>query len=179
MDAPAILGILGFCLSLGLGLLEYRRYHLPLQLRLREVDLMAVSGDIYLVLLRVAFVNPALRGRTVYQLRLQPQGDAKVWRPPPQYREDRSSISYAIASVGGQSQTVVLPKSEILQLPLDIPPHQSRTGWVALVVQPGTLQAPQHFPCFDAALIAQDVSLRNVARISEQIELRTYTLHLD
>ena len=180
MNAPAVLGVLGFVLSSALAILGYRRYYLALQLRIREVDLVGAAGSTYLVLLRIAFVNPSSRGITVYQLRLRAQGDAKVAQPHRQYKEDRSNVSYSIPSAGGL--TTVLPKSETLQFPLDIPPHQSRAGWMPLVAVLGESETSSqgnkaHHPLyFDVVLDAENISSKSIAKASERIELRTYML---
>jgi hypothetical protein len=89
---------------------------------------------IALVLIRLAFVNPSSRYKTVVDV--QPRSEQEriaVRAIPPIYHQGLSEISYKLAS--GEVQS--LPISVSLQVPLDIPPHQSQSKWLAVSVKCG------------------------------------------
>lgn len=63
-----IIGILGFLLASALAVLEWRRYHIPLRMRLREVRYVGSTKDTHLVLLLLTFVNESSVGKVAYSL---------------------------------------------------------------------------------------------------------------
>ena len=172
MTTPNILGILGFGLALALAVLEICRYHKRLQLRVRQIDLIGSSGDIYLVLLLLTFVNPALVGKTVYHVAVGKPNKKDVSRPNYQYEG-----GHRIARVSLTNDVRIyadLEADESLEVPLDILPHQSQSGWIA--VQIANVEKVDGIPKVRLVVYAYDVSDKTVAKFDGVFELKTHSI---
>jgi hypothetical protein len=140
-------------------------------LKVREVQYIGSSGGIHLVLLRLTFMNPKKNGITVYHLGLGAPGQKEVSKP--NYDNDESNL-IRISLTGDQQVGVEVEASNILILPLDVPPHKSRNKWVALQIHFDPLvSSNQNIPLM---LIAEDIAGNTVAEYRESIELKTYTV---
>ncbi len=170
-----IVGISGFLLAFYLMIQEWHRYHLPLHMTLREVKYRQSYslGDTHLVLLSLAFVNPSSAGRTVFHI-LGGGRDIIDLKPYPYRRMEGQSEIELITPNGGMKLKVPIP--ELFWLPLDIPPHQSRTRWYPALIQTkqgvGVNQSQQ----VHIHLTVKDVLGKELASIDQKIELKTYVL---
>jgi hypothetical protein len=172
MDIVGALGVLGFGLALALAVLEYHRYHISLKMRVREIRLVGSSRDMFLVLLRVTFVNPATKGRTVFHLRVGAPDREAASQPPYEYDEDYDTLVYELPT--SRNVRVHLSLAETLQLPLDIPPHQSRSHWFPVAIQRESVGTD--IPSICMHLLAEDVDEKTIAQFHQSIELRTHTI---
>jgi len=133
-----VVGVLGFVLAVILAVMEIRRYWLPLHLKIQCYRVQYCDNQESVVLFRLSFVNPASAGKTVnytmyskafltpylYNKRLD-----TVWREPDySYDMNQRTVTYLLPNNECQ-----MPYDEMLQYPLDIPPHQSRTRWYLLI----------------------------------------------
>ncbi|HUU64450.1 MAG TPA: hypothetical protein VMX96_11145 [Dehalococcoidia bacterium] len=173
MEAAGILGILGFALGIGMACLEIRRYRLPLHLRVHDIELVDSSEDAYFFVIRLAFVNPATRGRTVYRVAAGEPNEAIAWKPNSyQCRTGRSIVIGKLPNTDIETQ---ISKDERLQVPLDIPPHQSRTGLIPVLIHKDTEVI--HTQKVRLRLDAFDISKKKpIAKFDEVIDLHTHIL---
>ena len=145
---------------------------LRLHLKVREVELIGCSGGIYLVLLRITFANLTPVGKIVYHLGSGAPGKQQVSKADCEYYDDRRRVTI---SLSGDDQVMVdVETSELLILPLDIPPRESRSRWMPLQIHTdapdsGTPQVP-------LVLIAKDISGDIIAEYHELVELKTYMI---
>ena len=172
MGIPGILGILGFVFALGLSYLEWHRYRIPLQLRLREVVHVGASKDTHLILFRLSVVNPASRGRTVYDVGLADLPNNVIVKQLRDYHYEEGHDTLVYELPNDKNVNTPIHFDELLWLPLDIPPHQSRSGFVAYVITEGKqdyMQKGIHFH-----FVARDASLppKKIAEYQKKIELR-------
>ena len=176
--AGLIVALVAAAVAATLVCFEVRRYRVPLQMRVREVDIAARAEDkFYLILLRIAFVNPATRGRTVYHIAVHQSDEVHVEQPPHEYSKRRDEITYKLPAMqGAQGGDVTLSLDEVLQLPLDIPPHQSRYLWWPAEMKLQTAQPDPGTTKFQLTLDALDVTGHRLARFDEEIELQTYMI---
>ena len=178
LSIPDVAGIFGLVLALLLGILELRRYRIPLQMRVREVRYLGNIGDQYFGLaFRVALVNPASQGRTVYQVEhIQVDGRLSLVQMST-YVDPDSGELYATGASGPPFR-VPFALEQLMRLPLDLPPHESRNPWIVF-----RLGAPEPFenirespPKYYLTLTAKDVFGRTLARYRQEIEAKTYLL---
>ena len=172
----AAIGILGFLLSCILGCFEYHRYRIPLQLITREVRVYRSPDRIhFLVLLRICFVNPAAKGRTVGYIQVGKPDNASLSQSPYGFDEDEGTLTYGIPN--DADTEVHLSEDEIIWLPLDILPHQSQSGWYALLLRMNEQVQESVIPKTRCLILAEDIFGKTIARYDEDIELKTYTIH--
>ena len=175
----AVIGSLGLLLALLLAAVEVYRYYSGLRLGVREVALGGISVQseytYFLVLLRLAFVNPSPRGRTVYHVLVASPDNVSISTSPYQYDKGLHELIYSIPNESDELMKARVPRGDVLWLPLDIPPYQSRSGYVVIIVR---VDVPKAFPPLSThlTLTAQDVSLKCVAKFDEVIELKTHML---
>ncbi|MBN1189904.1 MAG: hypothetical protein JXA46_09135 [Dehalococcoidales bacterium] len=168
--ALGILGVAGFVLALYLACVEWHRYRMHLQMVLMEVKYVGQLKDTHLVLLSVAFVNPASAGKTVFHI-LGGAPNSEVFSPCPyQYLEDKNSLLFQLPN---SDKAVIVQRNELLWLPLDIPPNQSETKWYAALIR-RAVEAEEKHPEVHIRLYAQDVLNKQLAKYERNIELRTH-----
>lgn len=176
MDIVGILGILGFLLAGILAYLEWHRYYVPLHLKVRELQVhRSPDGIHFLVLLRVCFVNPAARGKTVGYIQVGKPDNATVAQPPYEYEEGHNTLRYWIPNTPHVES--YLSEDEILVLPLDIPPHQSQSKWYVLLFQMNEAVRGFDIPTVQVLVLAEDIWGKTIAKYDEEVELKTHTLH--
>jgi len=182
-----IVGILGFLLALYLKAENRRLARLPLHMSLREVSYKGSLADRHLVLLSLAFVNPSSVGKTVFHI----VGGApnKEDLKPYLYQRMQGQTEVEMITPNGEKK-LIIPILELLCLPLDIPPHQSRTGYYPALIQthhqndtsqalPVLIKTPNSVnshPQVHLLLRAYDVLGKQIAEIDQNIELKTYQL---
>lgn len=144
----------------------------------REVRHVATDNATHLVALRVAFVNPAAGGRTVSKL--------KLYATKGQYAIDAQHLQGTLGSnqhellfalpnhPTTQDMPLSLLKTQVLEVPLDIPPYQSRYLWLPLYVIPTMAQVGERVLKFHLKMDAQDVFGKRLSRVDEVFELRDY-----
>jgi hypothetical protein len=71
-------------------------------------------------------VNPALRGKIVNNVKLNPLPGVSDKEYPFVYCED---FQYVKCLLPNGEKPERFPLAQVLEFPLDIPPHQSRWGW--------------------------------------------------
>lgn len=129
-----ILGFLGFVLAAILSWIQIRSLFHPLQLYITYYDCQPTDNESALILLRVSFVNPSSQSRTICHLDIKDRTDGQHLIEVK--REDKlnlHTVTYSLSNVSRQ-----FPSEEILQLPLDIPPNQSLSKWVAIGIDAHT-----------------------------------------
>lgn len=168
-----IVGMLGFVLALILACLEWYRYHLPLHMRVKEMILVDSSEDTYLVLLLLAFVNPASAGKTVFHMRGGAPNSRDFSPSPYQFVENLNEVVVKLPS-GEIARKVRVP--ELLWLPLDILPHQSQTKWYPAVIH---FEKPKGLliPSIHLRLYAYSVDGKQLAEFDREIELKTHVIY--
>ena len=171
--ASGIVGILGFLLAVSLVFLEWHRYCLPLQMRLKELILVDSSSDTYLVLLSLTFVNPSSVGKTVYSIRggVPNREDLKPCRP-----ESLEGLDGAVVRLPNAEKARKVPVAELLWLPLDIPPHQSQSKWYPALIHVKAV-GEVIYPQVHLRLSAIDVLGKTLAKFDGEIELKTQVIY--
>ena len=129
----------------------------------------------FLVLLRLTFVNPATRGRTVGYMRCGMPDSATVAQPPHEYEEGHDTLKYWIPSTAHVE--AYLSEDETLLPPLDIPPQQSRSKWYALLVRMNDAVKDFDIPIVRVEVFADDIFRNNLAKYDEKLELKTHTVY--
>ncbi|MFC1977508.1 tyrosine-type recombinase/integrase [Chloroflexota bacterium] len=143
-----------------------------LYLRVREVRLVGSSGEIYLVLLRLTFVNPSSIGKTVFHIGSGVPRKQGVSNPKNKYIVDNSMIRVVFSQK--EQISVDIRKEDFLILPFDIPHHESRSFWMPLEIHQESLDSTP--PQVQLYLIAEDISGKPLAIFKNIIELKTYTV---
>ena len=169
--ALGIAGLAGFLLAVALAWVEWHRYKLPLQMVLQKVHYGGAEKDNHLILLWLAFVNPASAGKTVFGIRGGAPNSEDVLQCPHEYNRETDIVTCQLPDSDKACQ---FPLSELLLPPLDIPPNQS-----VIKVTPLLVKSPlSENKCQQVHLhlIAFDVSGKNLAEIDQTIELKTYKL---
>jgi len=169
-----LIGTLAFILALALGSMEVCRYHRPLYLRVREVRLIGSSGNHFLVLLRLVFVNEATRGRIPYYLQGPQQGGVTLSQPPYDYEKDDGGVPMMVYRLSNDDTVnVCLPCDEILRLPLDILPQQYRAAWWPIELH--LTEVATGIQTIHLEISAEDVCGDIMAAFDGPVELRTHT----
>jgi hypothetical protein len=126
---PAYIALI---ISLILYLQDRRRFHIPLQVRISSFVVAWNKGNQSLVLFRLICVNHSLRGLTVVRtLITPPTGITEIpfgWV----YDKDYKNV---VALLPNSEKSNPLPALEVLHDALDIPPHQSQSRWVGVLLQ--------------------------------------------
>jgi hypothetical protein len=149
-------GYLALIVSIVLLVLGIQRYYLHLRMRVLRAFVVWYEDNVSIVLFDLAFVNPASRGKTVSNVKL---------RPPPVINDKEyplvydKNLEHAVCLSPNNNKTLAkFPPDQILQSPLDIPPHQSRcklySRCIGILVPEGDtisehLPLPFHFYAFD------------------------------
>lgn len=128
-----VLGILGFLLAALLAWFEYQRYRKPLLITLKDIRRIGRAQGRCLVLLRICFVNPSLTGRTVFDIGAGAPTEESVGQVQVEFEIEKRMITVQLRSNPQVESSI--PENEYLRLPLDIPPHQSRTLWRAVDIK--------------------------------------------
>lgn len=161
MDWSIFIATGALVLSLVLTCLEIIRHRRPLIIRCIDIQhhVSAETSDIYLI--RVALVNQASVGRTVFALGF---GKAEQYQPSLVSGErDPTTGRVRFSSHGICNGGVELQYSDTFVLPLDIFPHQSENRWFVLDISPKPLCTPGsaaiRFP-----VVAYDVNGKELAQ---------------
>jgi len=157
----------GFLLSLWLALIEWRRYHLPLQVRLDWLTVTRLADNDFVIQIRSCFVNPASRGKTVYQVLLGMPNNVTCSEIRPRYDEDQHYLIYEFPI--GDKSLRRLVESAIIQS-FDVAPNQSLCKWsIYRVVVP-----PQYnIQNLSLDLVCLDVFDKPFARYKARADLKT------
>jgi integrase/recombinase XerD len=145
---------------------------LKVHLRVREVDLVGSAKGIYLVLLRLIFVNSSPLGKTVYHVGSGAPTKEFVSNPIAETLADISKVRITLSE--NDKISVEIKKKELLVLPIDIPAYESRSYWMPLEIQPKLENAAS--PQAQVYLEAEDISGKTIAAFDGCIELRRYTV---
>lgn len=166
------LSIFAVCLSLTLAITEWYRYHLPLQMVVREKNYKDTQNDSYLVFLWIAFVNPSSIGKTVFYT--QADGLNGVTVVPCPYEIDRER-DISVCQLPLSEKAYQIARNELLWLPLDIPPHQSTIKALPLLLTiPSSVNQNQKIYF---KLKAYDVRVKKIAELDETIDLNAFQFY--
>jgi hypothetical protein len=171
--ALGIVGVAGFLLALCLAWVEWHRYRISLQVVLREIHYSGSSKGTHLVLLWLAFVNPSSAGKTVFHIRGGAPNNEVFSICPYQYDRERDIVTCLLPELPTAPQ---IAKSELLWLPLDIPPNQSAIKALPVLIK--TENSANSHPQVHLHLKVFDVLGKQLAEIDQDIELKTYQLSL-
>jgi hypothetical protein len=122
MSIPDILGVLGFVLATSVILWGIWGYLRPLKMRVRGYEVTCFQRYRYLVSFQIVFQNLSSRNKHVLNLSIDYPKllYGKISEPErSRIREDKD----VLLVVDGNGNVSELPLDEVLQLPLDIPPH--------------------------------------------------------
>ncbi len=127
-----------FALAIALGSIGWQIKDFFPRLRMSVVDLYIpyVYKNMSLVLVRLAFVNPSSRAKCVCHVDINikstiiPVHRAEVLA---MYEKDLHTLIYALPEA--QNHQFPLAVVESLQIPLDIPPHQSLSKWCVFAAE--------------------------------------------
>ena len=172
--ALSIVGVAGFLLAVVLAWVEWHRYRIPLQVILREIHYSGSSKGTHLILLWLAFVNPSSAGKTVFSIRGGAPNSEVFSTCPYQYDRERDTVAFPPM---GSGKAVEIAKSELLWLPLDIPPNQSAIKALPVLIK--TPDSANSHPQVHLRLKVFDVLGKQLAEIDQNIELKTYQLSLE
>ena len=165
---------------------EWHRYRLPLQVKVREIEWIGEEGVTHLVVLHIAFVNPASAGKTVFHIALHQtagtqeenttrrQYSASLTQPEPyQWDDYEVNVSYVFPNhPPGVLPRLTFPAASLLRLPLDIPPHESRYLKFPLYVVLNAHQTDEPRR-FYLKLDVQNVFGKRIAGVDEVLPLET------
>jgi hypothetical protein len=117
-------------------------------------------------------VNPASAGKTVFHI-LGGAPSKEDFAPYSyQYQQNDDTVVFQLLNSG---KGVSLQKSELLWLPLDIPPNQSETKWYPARIYKAVGEEEKHLEV-RIRLKAQDVLGNDLAEIDQTIELKTHQI---
>jgi hypothetical protein len=154
----AVFGIPGYLALIASAIVlwqDIRRYRLSLRVRVSQARVLWYKDNVSIVLFRLMFVNPASRGKTVNNVKLHPPPVINDKQYPFVYCEDLQYVKCPLPNVDKPEKFLF---EQILEFPLDIPPHQSRWGWYSkyLEIPPSeqagiweTVPVPFQFYVFD------------------------------
>jgi hypothetical protein len=131
MGIVDIAGVAGLAIALGSVAWQAKDYSSRLRMSVLDLVIPHVYKNISLVLVRLAFVNPSSQVRSVCHVDISiksivnPVLRAEVLAT---YSEDFRVLFYK-PSIEETNYQFPVPTSESLQIPLDIPPHQSVSKW--------------------------------------------------
>jgi hypothetical protein len=166
-----IVGVAGFLLAFALAWIEWHRYRLPLQMVLKEIDYYGSKEGNHLVVLWLAFVNPASAGKTVFRVQCGAPNSEDVSKCPTQYDRGHDTVIFRLPDSENAHE---IAKNELLWPPLDISPNQSQIKAIPLFLKT-TDNSSQH-PQVHLRLIAFDVLGNNLASVDQTIELKTHQI---
>lgn len=127
---PAYLALI---VSIFLLVQDIQRYHLKLRIWVQRVFVLHSEGNSSIVLFDLAFVNPASRGKTVNIAKLDPLPGINDTEYSLVYDDN---LEYATCLLPNMElPPIKFPVDQILQGPLDIPPHQSRCQYYPRILE--------------------------------------------
>jgi|SRR5208283_508251 len=139
MNPFEILSLLAIFLSAGtalfVGIVEFRRYHLRLKMRIHNCVVIWHNENTSIVSLQMCFVNPSTRGKTVFHILGKMPLNVIISELQGQYDPIHPYVAYRLPNQGDSGWEYLAVAAQILQVPLDIPPHQSHSGhcWYQIV----------------------------------------------
>ena len=125
--------------------------------------------------MRLTLVNPASRGRTVGYIRFDKLDNAILSQPPYEGEDNGEVLKYWIPNTSYVQ--VRMSGDKILELPLDIPPHQSRSRWYALLFQMNEKVQDFDIPKVRVQVFAEDIFRKRLAKYDDTLELKSYTIY--
>jgi hypothetical protein len=132
MTSFEILSLLAIFLSAGtalfVGFVEYRRYYLTLKMRIHSWKVVWHNENSSIVDLKMSFVNPSTRGKTVFHIRGKTPLNVTASALQGQYDLTLPNVVYKLPSQQGYHSEYQVIASQTLPIPLDIPPHLSHSG---------------------------------------------------
>jgi len=131
--------------------IQVRDYQRPLRLLVTYLDCQPADKGTSLIALRLAFVNPASRARTVCGIDVESKmSGTRLIELSQEVDLNHQTATYSLPSVSLQ-----LPFAETLQFPLDIPPNQSLSRW--LVIALSYQHTDPHFGVYIHMMVTQPV----------------------
>ncbi|MBI4203020.1 MAG: hypothetical protein HY532_07920 [Chloroflexi bacterium] len=186
--AGFVTGLAGLGLSSFLSCLERQRYRVTLKMRVMETKLFdrkdipsAGKVDRYFgIALRIALVNPASRGRTLYYVDLE-SPNKTVSPLLPLRVNNTNQVRFQLPSATGNDQPIELPfdKCLLAMEPIDIPPNESRGLWYVVSIharEPNGSQTSEPNPTFNLKLTVKDVYGRNLTSFEGDVQMNTQIL---
>lgn len=169
--AFSIAGVLGFILALFLAYIEYHRYRIRLRMEIVSLLVAKVNNHVSVVFVRLTFLNQSSRGRTVCYLMQKPTIAVEITDCQKNYQlsQGQTFVTCEYPSDDGMETVQMLP-GMILELPLDILPHQSQTRWCPFLVL-WDRPIPPDINSVVLGLEAQDISRRTIASCREKLFL--------
>jgi len=150
---------------IALGYWQLWRSRRPLVLDVREIEGLTEYQGEWLVALRLAFVNPSSSGRTVYQFAFDPdRAQARVRELDPVPVKD-GRVRFDLHDDADKAEGY--DPATVLQLPLDVPPFESRTRMWIVGLRPCDDTRVRKDPDrwnVRVALVVQDTQLNDLAR---------------
>ncbi len=174
---------MAFFLSVILAIFEIQRYRLSLHFKIQCYVVEYFNENESVVLFRLSFVNPASTGKTINRLRYShgfykkhPVYGLKqitIWREPQGLHDmNQRTVIFELPN-----QKKVMPYDEMLECPLDIPPHESRIRWYYLIASLDK-ETPQQFSMvFQAFDIYEKKPLAKDSIMLLKNDLMTIGLH--
>lgn len=142
-----------------------------LHLRVREIQLIGFKSNVYLVLLRLTFLNQTSVGITVYHLGSGAPNSKMVSNPISEYHKNRQKVRIYLST--NERVKADVKTEELLLMPLDIPSHESKSLWMPLEIHRTETDTNNSI---GLVIIASDISGKTLAEFNEPVELRTYTV---
>jgi hypothetical protein len=131
-DSP-VGGWIALAIALALVVVQLWNYFRPLQMRVVGFVVPYVHNNISLVLVRLGFVNPSSRGRTVCDVFVDSTlKNVTVQQPLVEYQLNQNALIYRLPK---DETRCSIPIAEALQPPLDILPHQSQSKWKVFLLE--------------------------------------------
>lgn len=130
LNLLSILGGIGFVVAGLLAYFQFRDYIRPLRLLITYLDCQPTGTETSLILLRISLVNHSSTGRIVYDIDVTSKTDkSPLIELIEEVDPNLQNVTYSLPNVSRR-----LPFDEVLQFPLDIPPHQSQSKWKAIAM---------------------------------------------
>lgn len=169
--ALGVTGALGFILALSLAYVEYRRYGIPLRMKIIGLMVAKVNNRVSVIFVHLTFLNQSSRGRTVCYLMQQPTIAVEIADCQKSYQlwQGQTLVNCEYPS-DNETEIVQMLPGMILELPLDILPHQSQAKWCPFLVL-WNRPIPPDVNSVVLELEAQDISRKPIASCREKLSL--------
>lgn len=171
MSWSEILSLVATFLATGIGIwfgiVEYRRYHLPLVMKIHNWQTIWHKDNSVIVLFLLSLVNPSTQGRNVFCIEVGiPQG-LTASELQAEYMEDIDWRFYPLPTQSSNRQELDgyhVRASRILEAPLDILQNQSVSGYVAFsLVIPSLVDSASQQKSICILFRAKDIRDKQIA----------------
>ena len=126
---------LALLIALTTAFFQFRDYYFRIRMRVLDYIVPYVHGQLSLVAVRLALVNPSSKAASVCHIDIKSSlRDVPVIPVHLEYSEDFQTSYYRLDNDDSEYR-FQMPTSELLRIPVDILPHQSLNKWLVFSVE--------------------------------------------